>query len=153
LGSVELKTELLCIILAAGVSGCLADRIGTGHRDNRAYSGAEARMVIELPEPDQEAISRIRDAQAWTNPYVVVYCEGYELILHGAPRQDLKLSLRSLESALLRLPIERWPLGRVVAVSEVGIGACDDNSRMPQNLERVKAMLDSHRIRADFWPA
>ena len=71
--------------------------------------------------PKDEAIRKILDGRQWLNPYIIVNVNGYELILHDQPRTEVRLNLDELETALLRLPLAQWPLGKVVAVSENGL--------------------------------
>jgi hypothetical protein len=79
-------------------------------------------IIDSIPAPKDEAIRKILDGRHWLNPYIIVNVKGYELILHDQPRTEARLNLDELETALLRLPLDRWPLGKVVAVQENGIG-------------------------------
>jgi hypothetical protein len=79
--------------------------------------------------------------------------DGYELILHDQPRSQVLLSLDQLEKALLKMPLERWPLGKVVAVQESGLRSPGDDTKIGLNLKAVIRMLGSHKVRADRWPS
>jgi hypothetical protein len=84
----------------------------------------------------------------------MVDSDGYELILHDQPRTAIGMSLCDVEKALLKLPLERWPLGRVVAVQENGLRNPGDNEKIAKNLEELKRMLRSHKLRVnDLWPS
>jgi hypothetical protein len=57
------------------------------------------------------------------------------------------LSLDKLEETLLKMPVTRWPLGKVVAVSENGVRAPGDDMKIASNLSALKRMLESHKVR------
>jgi hypothetical protein len=54
---------------------------------------------------------------------------------------------------LLGLPTARWPLGRVVAGSEIAIRSGGDDEKIARNLKALKRMLHSHKVRFDLWPS
>ena len=58
------------------------------------------RVIDSLPAPDDQEIRKIRSADEWHNPYVIVCRDGYELILHDQARSQVLLSLDELEKAL-----------------------------------------------------
>ena len=113
----------------------------------------QTHILDSVPEPNDEEIRKIRTAKQWHNPYVMVYGDDYELILHDQSRTAVRMSLGELEEALLKMPLEQWPLGRVVAVSEIGLRNPDDNEKVTKNLEELKCMLLSHKLRVDLWPS
>ena len=115
-------------------------------------SQADTRVIDSLPAPDDNEISKIRIANQWRNPFVLVNGDGYELILHSQPRVQKRLILDELEQTLLRLPRQRWPLGRVVAVQESGLRRPGDDPKIAANLKALMRMLKSHKVRADQWP-
>ena len=129
----------LALVLMSMAVGCSAQTQGD--------------VLDGLPDPDAEAIGKIRDAKQWHNPYVIVNRDGYELILHDRPRTTERSNLAALEDALVKLPRERWPLGRVVAVQENSIRSIGDDERIATNLIALKRMLESHKVRIDLWPA
>lgn len=129
----------LALVLMSMAVGCSAQTRGD--------------VLDGLPDPDAEAIGKIRDAQQWRNPYVIVNRDGYELILPDRPRTTERSNLAALEDALLKLPRERWPLGRVVAVQENSIRAIGDDEGIATNLIALKRMLESYKVRIDLWPA
>ena len=120
---------------------------------SQAGSSQETHVLDSVPEPNDEEIRKIRTPEQWHNPFVVVDSDGYELILHDQPRTAVGMSLCELEKALLKLPLERWPLGRVVAVSENGLRSPGDNEKIAKNLEELKRMLRSHKLRVELWPS
>jgi hypothetical protein len=82
----------------------------------------------------------------------MVYRDSFELILHDRPRTSERVPLVEIEKSLLDLPLERWPLGRVVAVQEIAIRSAGDDEKIAKNIEALKRMLQSHKVRVDLWP-
>lgn len=111
------------------------------------------RVIDSLPAPDDQEIRKIRSADEWHNPYVVVRRDGYELILPEQPRSQVLLSLDELEKALLKMPLERWPLGKIVAVQEIELRSPGDDTKIGLNLKAVIRMLGSHNVRVGRWPS
>jgi hypothetical protein len=121
---------------------------------NQAKSQSDTRVIDSLPAPNDKEISKMRTASQWHNPFVMVNGDGYELIVHDQPRGQKLLTLDELEQALLKLPIEGWPLGRVVAVQENGLRPPGDGPKIAANVEMLKRMFESHKLRADqIWPS
>jgi len=97
---------------------------------NQSKSQSDTTVIDSLPAPNDKEISKIRTANQWHNPYVFVDSDGYELVLHDQPRGQKLLTLDELEQSLLRLPLQRWPLGRVVAVQEAGLRSPGDSHKI-----------------------
>jgi len=105
-----------------------------------------------VPGPRDEDIRKVRTAEDWHNPYVMVYRNSFELILPDRPRTSERVSLVEIEKSLLDLPLESWPLGRVVAVQEIAIRSAGDDQKIARNIRALKRMLQSHKVRVDLWP-
>ena len=120
---------------------------------NQTKSQKDTRVIDSLPVPNDEALRKIRTADQWHNPYVMVHRDGYELILHDQPRHQVLFSLDELEHTLLKMPLKRWPLGRVVGVQENGLRSPGDDAKIASNLKALKRMLESHKVRVDQWPS
>lgn len=119
---------------------------------NQTKSQNDTKVIDSLPPPNDEEIRKIQTGNQWHNPYVIVCSDGYELILYDQPRAR-GLSLDELEKTLLRMPRERWPLGKVVAVQEIGLRSPGDDTKIAFNLKVVMRMLGSHKVRVDRWPS
>jgi hypothetical protein len=115
-------------------------------------SQTDTRVIDSLPAPHDDVIRQIRAADEWHNPFIIVHRDGYELILHNQPRSQQSLTLEELEQSLLRLPLEWWPLGKVIAASESGLRSPGDDAKIASNLKALKRMLKSHKLRIDQWP-
>jgi hypothetical protein len=114
---------------------------------------ADTSVIDSLPAPNDKEIREIRTAKQWHNPVVIVHRDGYELILSGQPRDMVHLSLGTLEETLLKLPRDRWPLGRVVAVEESSFRSPGDDPKIALHVKALKRMLGSYKLRADLWPS
>jgi hypothetical protein len=109
-------------------------------------------IIDSLPPPKDVEIRKIQTADEWRNPFVIVYSDGYELILHDQERSNARLTLNELENLLLDQPSKRWPLGKVIAVQRVGPLSRGAGSKIASNLRVLKRMLESHKLRVDQWP-
>ena len=141
---------IICWALSAslGTGLLIQSQVALGQAD----SNKQARVLDSVPEPGDEEIRKIRTAEDWHNPYVMVYRDSFELILHDRSRTSERISLATLEKSLLDLPLERWPLGRVVAVQEIAIRSGDDDEKIAANIEALKRMLQTHKVKVALWP-
>jgi len=140
--------SIIALVLTAACSGT-----AVSSRLTQTKSQKDTSVIDSLPAPDDQEIRKIRTGDEWRNPYVIVHRDGYELILHDEPRHPPHLSLDDLEQTLLKMPLERWPLGKVVAVQESGLQSPGDDANIASNLKALKRMLESHRLRVDLWPS
>jgi hypothetical protein len=139
---------MVCCVLSASI--CSAWLIHSQVALGQADSKKETHILDSVPEPKDEEIRKIRTAEDWHNPYVMVYRDGFELILHDRPRTSERVPLVEIEKSLLDLPLKRWPLGRVVAVQEIAIRSAGDDEKIAKNIEALKRMLQSHKVRVDL---
>lgn len=139
-----------CCVLLASICG--ARLIHSRVAPSQADSKKQTPVLDSVPEPKDEEIRKIRTAEDWHNPYVMIYRDSFELILHDRPRTPERLLLAELEKSLLDLPLTRWPLGRVVAVQEIAIRSAGDDEKIAKNIQALKRMLRSHKVRVDLWP-
>jgi hypothetical protein len=111
-------------------------------------------VIDSLPAPKDAEIRKILTPGKWHNPYVIVASDGYELILGDKKRSNRLLTLDELENTLLDLPLERWPLGKIIAVQEAGLRSPGDDLQISSNLQALKRMLQSYKITInDSWPS
>jgi hypothetical protein len=145
-----LLASLFPLLMAVGCERSASEASPPQSKVNKSMSGDS---LAALPNPDVGAISRIKDSAEWRNPYIVVYADGYGLMLNGRPRAHERLNLGDVERALHALSLQAWPLGRVVAVSEIGLRSPGDDKLIAPNLDAIKKMLESHSIRVELWPS
>ncbi len=127
--------------------------VATSSSLTQTKSQKDSRVIDSLPAPNDDEIRKIRTADQWHNPFVVVHRDGYELILHDQPRSQALLNLDELERTLRKMPVERWPLGKVIAVEEIALRSSGDDAKIASNLKALKRMLESHKVRVDQWPS
>jgi hypothetical protein len=64
------------------------------------------------------------------------------------------VAIRDLHGTLVKLPVEAWPYGRVVALQECSIvDVPGDTQARRQRLAEVKAVLTALGLRVTRWPA
>jgi hypothetical protein len=121
---------------------------------NQRTAKKETNALDRIPDPKMEEIRHIRTAKDWPNPIVMVNSDSFYLILHiDGKRVPAELNLANLEKALTELKLDRWPLGRVVAIQENGLRSPGDNERISEKSKDVKHMLELHKVMIEVWPS
>src|SRR3989442_8396939 len=121
---------------------------------NQKTSKKDTDTFDRIPDPKVEEIRRIRTAEDWPNPIAVVNSDSFYLISHvDGRRVQEKLNLADLEKMLTELKLDRWPLGRVVAVQENGLRSPGDNEKISEKSKEVKHVLEFHKVMIELWPA
>jgi hypothetical protein len=152
LSSLYMRVSFWIISLVVLIPGCWP-ATATSSSSTQTQSQKDTRVINSLPAPDDDEIRKIRTTDQWHNPFIIVHRDGYELILHDQTRSQVLLNLNELEESLLKMPLERWPLGRVVAVSESGLRSPGDDATIASKLKTLKRMLEPHKLRIDQWPS
>ncbi len=75
---------------------------------------SEDALDVRIPAVDARHIRR-RDGAEWLNPYLVISPEGIELTSQPVGIERRLIARNDLKRALISLPLEAWPYGRVVA--------------------------------------
>jgi hypothetical protein len=122
------------------------------HAQHVSDSGCPPELSSVGP-PDQARISAITEGRMWTNAFVLVNADGYELIFPDRVRRDERIGLRTLRRRLLELPKRSWDLGRVVAGSENGVSLESDKPVMVRRTAQLRALLETMCVRFDQWPS
>jgi hypothetical protein len=118
---------------------CMTHVLTSGTAHNQKTSKKETNALDRIPDPKVEEIRRIRTAKDWPNPIVMVNSDSFWLILHiDGQRGQEELNLANLENALTELKLDRWPLGRVVAIQENGLRSPGDNEKISEKSKDVK---------------
>jgi hypothetical protein len=107
--------------------------------------------LATVPDPKDAEIRRLRSAEDWPNPYIVVYSGGFELVVGHRGEAIRKARVTEIEEVLLRLPLSRWPLGRVIAVTEIGLR--NPGETLTKQREEMERMLSKHKVRVELWPS
>jgi len=114
--------------------------------ENTARPPDPQTMLQAIPAADPAQYDRIRDMRKWRNPYLIVRTDGVAL-LDTADSAEIILKTDELLAALARLPASKWPYGRVVAVSDNGVKASEqDGVAIRRNKGIVGGMLGGAHI-------
>jgi hypothetical protein len=142
---------MMCCLLILFV--CTTHTLTPGKVQNRKTSQQDTNTLESIPDPKMEEIRRIRRAD-WPNPIVVVNSDVFYLInFVDGERVQKELSLADLENTLKHLTLDRWPIGRVVAVQENGLRSPGDNEKISAKAKEVKQMLELHNVMIELWPS
>jgi hypothetical protein len=68
-------------------------------------------------------------------------------------KQKWVFSIPDLHDALIKLPVEAWPYGRVVALRQCSIGIPGDEQVGRQRYTAVEAVLKALGVLVNGWPA
>ena len=143
---------MMCCLLVFFV--CTTRVLTAGNVQNQKTSKEDTNTLEGIPEPKMEEIRRIRTAEDWPNPIVVVNADSFYLIMFvDGERVQEELDLANLERKLKELTLDRWSLGRVVAVEENGLRSPGDNEKICEKAKEVKQMLELHKVIIELWPS
>jgi len=124
-----------------------------------------------IPLPSKNVYMAIRTRQSWNNPFLVVgrstvnlsimYPDDRTVAMPGdsllrpaaARRRVLDLRLSNLPEALVALPANTWPYGRVIAVEEDPLEQKSDRAEVRRNVEATMQVLNDLGIVVDEWPS
>jgi hypothetical protein len=133
---------------------CSPHVLTPGTAQNQKTSKKDISTLERIPDPKVEEIRRIRIAEDWPNPIVIVNSESFYLISHvDGRRVQEEFNLADLEKTLTELQLDRWPLGRVVAVQENGLRSPGDNEKISEKSKEAKHMLKFHKVMIELWPS
>jgi len=126
----------------------------SGNVQNQKVSKKDTNTVEGIADLKIEEIRRIRTAEDWPNPIVVVNSDSFYLITFvDGERVQEELNLADLEKTLKELKLDRWPLGRVVAVQENGLTSPGDNEKISEKAKEIKQMLELYKVMIELWPS
>jgi citrate lyase gamma subunit len=134
--------------LVVSLASCSAPK----EPDAGALEAAAAARIQAIPAAQPEMYKNMRDMRAWRNPYLIVRKDGIGMLDVGNNEQRL-LKPEELLPALAELPSSAWPYGRVVAVTENGIGAPGDDVPIRRNRALVAGTLESVHVLINWVPA
>ena len=144
------RSMMMCLLV---FFVCTTQVLTTGKAQNRKTSKQDTNTLEEIPDPKIEEIRRIRRVD-WPNPVVVVNADSFYLInFIDGERVQKELNLADLEKTLKELKLDRWSLGRVVAVQENGLRSPGDNEKIFEKSKEVKHMLELHKVMIELWPS
>ena len=138
------STKLFLNALLAVVMATLPT-FGAGQSSNQ-------QLNPRIGSPVPARYDAVRDAKDWFNPYLQVCAAGVDLTVHSIKRKS-SVAIRDVRDALLKLPVEAWPYGRIVALQECSIGVRGDGEASLQRLAEVEAVLKALGLQVSLWPA
>jgi hypothetical protein len=145
------RSMMMCSLLVFFV--CTTHALTPANAQNQKTSKKDTNTLENVPDPKMEEIRRIR-REDWPNPIVVVNSDSCYLIMFvRGERVQEELSLADLEKTLKEVKLDRWPLGRVVAVQENGLRNPGDNEKISEKVKEVKQMLELHKVMIELWPS
>ena len=110
--------RLIMMCLLSVFLVCTTHVLTSGFAQNQKPSKKDANTLNQVPDPKVKEI-RLINREDWPNPIVIVNADSFYLILPVESRGAREeLNLADLEKTLKELKLDRWPLGRVVAVQE-----------------------------------
>ena len=113
-----------------------------------------------IPPPSKSRYMSIHTFDSWENPYVTVQASMVELHVTrgdtnttpigvggmlrpvGARREELNLSMDDLGKAIIAVPQDAWPYGRVVAIEEAHQIPASAEPAVRRNMEVTIARLN-----------
>jgi hypothetical protein len=143
---------MMCCLLVFFV--CTTHVLTAVNAQNQNTAKKDTNTLESIPEPKMEEIRRTRTAEDWPNPIVLVNSDSFYLVLQvEGKRVQAELDLANLEKKLKELKLDRWPLGRVVAVEENGLRNPGDNEKISEKAKEVKQMLELNKVMIELWPS
>lgn len=136
---------LLILLLGLSLVAC--------SQQNAAQPPAPELVLQAIPAADSAKIERIHDMRTWRNPYLIVRPDGVAL-LDAADSAEIRLKPAELLPALAALPAANWPYGRVVAATENGAKASDQDAvALRRNKGIVGGILQGAHIAVKWVPS
>jgi hypothetical protein len=126
--------------------------------------------MAKVPLPTKSMYIDVREPSQWTNPLLsvgpdfvtmrIIHADanpstagqGTLLRLQAARREELQLRLSDLEQAVVAIPKDAWPYGRVIAVEESPNSGRKDRPKSRRNVETVIRQLNDLGIVVQEWP-
>lgn len=110
-------------------------------------------VLQAIPAADPAQFERVHDMKNWRNPYLIVRADGVALF-DRADSAEIILKPAELLPALANLPASNWPYGRVVAATEAGVRASEqDGVAIRRNKGILGGMLEGAHIAVKWVPS
>jgi hypothetical protein len=118
-----------------------------------APRSADEELSPRIGPPVLERYNAVRDGKDWQNPFLQVCADGVHVTVRALGREPRVVAISALRGALLDLPVDGWPYGRIVALQECSIGIPGDQAASRQRLAEVEAVLRTLGVQVSHWPA
>jgi len=150
-----------------------ADQAKRAERQSQATQtelDEERAQLAQIPLPTKSLYIDIHDPGAWANPFLSVgpdslslrvllpdanpspVGQGTMLRPVAARRQVLDLRVSDLDKAMVAIPANAWPYGRVVAVAESSDATPKERPMARRNVEDVIRRLNDLGVVVEEWP-
>jgi hypothetical protein len=106
-----------------------------------------AQLDPRIGPPVRGQYEAIQDAKDWLNPYLIVCADGVRIV---ALHKTSFAPIRNVRTALVKLPIDVWPYGRVIAIQDCGIVTPSDRDR-GERVAEVEALLSPLKLTIKKW--
>jgi len=158
---------------ASAIEAAAAAREQALQKD-RAAAAAEdedRQQLAAIPLPSKNIYMSIHTRQSWNNPFLIVSKSTVNLSIMypdtlpantpgsdilrppAARRRVLDLRLSDLPEALVALPEDTWPYGRVIAVEEDPLEQKQDRAQIRRNVETTMQTLTDLGVVIYEWSA
>jgi hypothetical protein len=117
-----------------------------------AAQTSSQQLNSRIGSPVRARYAAVRDAKDWLNPYLQVCADGVDITVQSLKRNSM-VTTRNLRATLVKLPVEDWPYGRIVALQECSIGPPENAETRRQRLTEVEAVLKALGLHVSRWPA
>ena len=116
---------------------------------------AKAELDKRIPGPNPGKYKEITDAQNWLNPILTIQADGIQVSSKGISGGRNLVAPEGLRQALVSLPLDAWPYGRVVLASDIGIRNADGSSDAPikRNHAAAEEILEILGVKVEWWPS
>ena len=118
-----------------------------------AAQSPSGRLNPRIGSPVPARYDAVRDAKDWLNPFLQVCADGVDVTVRSIKHRSL-VAIRELRETMVKLPVDDWPYGRVVALQECSIvDVPEDTEARRQRLAQVEAVLKALGLQVTRWPA
>ncbi len=119
------------------------------------------RLSPRIEKANRQRYKSVQDAEAWLNPNLGIGADGIVVISKSIPSGRKTVASAELRRTLVELPVEAWPYGRVVALSDTGVRASDrngvldrhDEEAIRRNHQAAIKILKALGVVIEFWPS
>jgi hypothetical protein len=142
---VKLARLIFIAMAAFSLSSCSSQ--------SAAKPPAPEEILQTIPPADPAQFDHIQSMKQWRNPYLIVRTDGVALY-DSADSAEIILKTDEVLAALAKLPASNWPYGRIVAATETGVRATEqDGIAIRRNKGIVGGMLESAHVAIKWVPA
>ena len=141
----RLRATIPCLLWCILLVAC-------SQRSGPAQPAPEA-ILQAIPAADPAQYSQVHDMKQWRNPYLIVRKDGVALY-DSADSAEIILKPNELLPMLAHLPPSNWPYGRVVAATEAGSRASEQEGiAIRKNKGIVGGLLEGAHVAIDWVPS